>query len=243
MVVGLFASGEGDTVRDIIGSADPYQALLWGSLLGVITAAALSLGQRIMSLEETVSAWFSGIRSMLLAMVILVLAWALSDITGVLGTAEFLVSILGHHLHPGWVPALVFVLAAGTAFATGSSWGTMAILLPLVIPLLWALIMVQGMEGTANLPLLYATVAAVLGGAVWGDHCSPISDTTVMSSMASQCDHIEHVRTQLPYALLAGLVAVGAGALPAGFGVPWWICLPVGVVLVVGGLRVLGRGI
>lgn len=241
VVAGLFVSGEGDTVREIIGSAEPYQALMWGSMLGVISAAVLSIGQGILNLEETVSSWFTGIRSMLLAMVILVLAWSLSEITHVLGTAEFLVSLLADHLHPGWIPALVFILAAATAFATGTSWGTMGILVPLVVPLSWSLMAAQGMDPGANAHVLYASVAAVLGGAVWGDHCSPISDTTILSSMASQCDHIEHVRTQIPYALLAGAVAVLAGALPAGFGVPWWVCLPVGMAAVVIGLRIFGH--
>src|SRR5699024_74945 len=158
---------------------------------------------------------------MLLAVVILVLAWALSGMTGELGTAGFLAELLGNRLHPGLLPTLVFVLAAATAFATGSSCGTMGILLPLMLPLSWVLWPGNGMEGSEHMPILYGTVAAVLGGAVWGDHCSPISDTTILSSMASQCDHVEHVRTQLPYAMFAGVIAIVLGTLPAGFGVPW----------------------
>lgn len=241
VIGGLFASGEGDNLREIIGSADPYQALMWGSLLGVVTAAVLSLIQRILDLGETVAAWFTGVRSMLLAVVILILAWALSGITGELGTADFLADLVGDRLHPGLFPSLVFVLAAATAFATGSSWGTMGILIPLMLPLCWALMLGQGMTGAEHLPIIYGTVAAILGGAVWGDHCSPISDTTILSSMASQCDHIEHVRTQLPYAIFAGIVAIVAGALPAGFGVPWWICLPVGAAILIGGMRMFGK--
>ncbi len=241
VVVGLFLSGEGDNVQEIIGSADPYQALLWGSLLGVVSAALLTLAQRIMSLGETTSAWFTGVRSMLLAIVILVLAWALSGITSELGTAGFLSDLVGDQLHPGFMPAIVFVLAAGTAFATGSSWGTMAILVPLILPLTWSLMMNAGLAGPGDMAIVYGTVAAILGGAVWGDHCSPISDTTILSSMASQCDHIEHVRTQLPYAMFAGLVALIIGALPAGFGVPWWLCLPIGAGALIAGLRLFGR--
>jgi Na+/H+ antiporter NhaC len=165
----------------------------------------------------------------------------LSGVTDVLGTANFLVALVGDHLHPGLLPALVFVVAAATAFSTGSSWGTMGILLPLMVPLAWALMAAQGMNGVEHLPILYATVAAVMGGAVWGDHCSPISDTTILSSMASQCDHIEHVRTQLPYAGLAGAAALLLGALPAGFGVPWWLCLLAGAAATVGMLFWLGR--
>lgn len=242
VVGGMFATGEGENLREIVGSADPYKALIWGSLLGSLMGVALSVGQRILTLGECVSAWFSGARSMLYAVLILVLAWGLSGVTDQLGTAPYLVSLVGDHLHPGLMPALVFVLAAATAFATGSSWGTMGILLPLMVPLAWALMVANGMSGDLdNLPILYATVAAVMGGAVWGDHCSPISDTTILSSMASQCDHIEHVRTQLPYALLAGGAALFLGAIPAGFGVPWWVCLPVAAVLLIVVLRVLGR--
>jgi Na+/H+ antiporter NhaC len=241
VVAGMFVTGEGDSLRAIVGSADPYKALIWGSLGGSLVAIAISIASRSLSLTDAVSAWFSGARAMLLAIVILVLAWALSGVTDVLGTADFLVSLLGDRLHPGLVPALVFVVAAATAFSTGSSWGTMGILLPLTVPLAWALMQGAGMAGSEHMGILYATVAAVMGGAVWGDHCSPISDTTILSSMASQCDHIEHVRTQLPYALSAGLIALVLGAVPAGLGVPWWVCLPAGVLAVVALLAFVGR--
>lgn len=242
VIGGMFLTGSGETLRQIVGSADPYKSLIWGSMLGGLTAAALSLTQRVLSLSEVVESWYQGARGMLYAIFILVLAWALSGVTDALGTAHFLVELIGDRLHPGLMPTLVFVLAAATAFATGSSWGTMGILLPLMVPLSWALMVSHGMAGE-DLTVLYATVAAVLGGAVWGDHCSPISDTTILSSMASRCDHIEHVRTQLPYALFAGLIAIAAGTLPAGFGIPWWICLPAGGVVVVIGLWLLGRGV
>lgn len=241
VVVGLYMSGEGETLKDIIGSADPYKSLLWGSLLGVFVAAVLTLGQGILNLAETTAAWFSGVRSMLLAIVILILAWGLSEITTALGTASYLSQLVGDHLHPGWMPALVFVLAAFTAFATGSSWGTMAILVPLMLPLTWTLMLAGEINAVEHLHIIYAVVAAILGGAVWGDHCSPISDTTILSSMASQCDHVEHVRTQLPYAMFAGLVALLLGAIPAGFGVSIWLLLPIGGLVLIVGLRLLGR--
>ncbi|MEM7054728.1 MAG: Na+/H+ antiporter NhaC family protein, partial [Pseudomonadota bacterium] len=177
VVGGMFITGEGQNLREIVGSADPYKALIWGSLAGSLMGIALSTGQRILSLSDCISAWFSGARSMLYAIFILVLAWGLSGITEQLGTAPYLVSLVGDHLHPGLMPALVFVLAAATAFATGSSWGTMGILLPLMVPLAWALMVANGMGDATHLSILYATVAAVMGGAVWGDHCSPISDT------------------------------------------------------------------
>jgi Na+/H+ antiporter NhaC len=234
------AVGADAPLKDIIGQADSYAALMWGSLLGVLVAAALSMGQGILSLEQTVEAWYEGLKSMLFAMVILVLAWALSNITEVLHTADYLVSVLGETLPPAVVPAIIFVLAAATAFATGSSWGTMGILMPLVVPLVWAILDQNRMADPAHYHIFYSAVSCVLAGSVWGDHCSPISDTTILSSMASGCDHIEHVRTQLPYALSVGTVAILFGTLPAGFGMPFWVGLLVGAGLLYGLLRIVG---
>jgi Na+/H+ antiporter NhaC len=205
--------------------------LMWGSLLGAFTAFTLTLAQRIMSLEEVVNSWYQGMRAMIYAMIILVLAWALGGVTEQLETANFLVSVLGDTLPVELVPALVFVLAAGTAFATGSSWGSMGILVPLIIPLTWAVMKANGQAGPEDMHLLFSAIASVLAGSVWGDHCSPISDTTILSSMASGCDHIEHVRTQIPYALLVGAVALGTGTIPVAYGMPWWIGLIVGAGL------------
>lgn len=241
VIGGLFATGEGDTVSEVVGSADSYKALMWASLLSVLVAAALSIGQRILTLDQTVEAWYSGLKAMLFAMIILVLAWALSSITEVLQTADFLVSILGDAIPPGLVPTLIFLLAAATAFATGTSWGTMGILMPLVVPLTWAVMAANGMANPEYYHIFYSAVACVLAGAVWGDHCSPISDTTILSSMASGCDHIDHVNTQLPYAMTAGAAAVVLGTLPAGFGAPWWICLLLGAAALIGVLYFVGK--
>jgi len=241
VLTGLYVTGEGDTLREIIGNADSYKALMWASLLGALSAGTLSMVQRILTLGEVVDAWYAGLKAMLIAMIILVLAWSLSDVTSVLHTADYLVSILGDWLTPGLVPALVFILSAATAFATGSSWGTMGILMPLVIPLTWAVLQANGMTGPEYYSISYSTVACVLGGAVWGDHCSPISDTTILSSMASGSDHIDHVRTQLPYAVLVGGVGMLVGTVPTGFGFPWWLSLILGVVVLIAAHRYLGR--
>ena len=241
VLVGLYVTGEGNGLREIIGSADSYKALMWASLLGAFTAAALSIGQRILTIAETVDAWYAGLKAMMIAMIILVLAWALSAVTEVLNTAGYLVSILGDTLHPGFVPALVFILSAATAFATGSSWGTMGILMPLVLPLTWAVMQASNMATPENYGIIYSTVACVLAGSVWGDHCSPISDTTILSSMASGSDHIDHVRTQLPYALLVGAVGMVIGTIPTGFGLPWWLALPISAVILVGIHRFLAK--
>ena len=240
-VIGLFATGEGDNVQDIIGSADSFTSLVWASLLGVLAAALLTVGQRVLTLEETVGAWYGGLKNMLFVIIILILAWSLSGVTDVLHTGDYLVSILGESLAPAALPALIFVVSAATAFATGTSWGTMGILIPLTVPLTWAILQANGLASPEHYAILYASIASVLSGAVWGDHCSPISDTTIISSMASQCDHIDHVRTQLPYALSVGTVGLLVGLLPVGLGAPWWLMLPICALILAGALYVFGQ--
>ena len=238
---GLYATGEGDTIRDIIGDADPYKAMMWASFIGALTAALMSIGQRILTTHETVDAWYGGARATLFGMIVLVLAWSMSDVTTALNAKGYLITILGDSMPAAWVPAAVFVLAGVTAFATGTSWGTMGILVPLVVPLAWAVMSVNGMTEVGDMHILYSSVSCVLAGAVWGDHCSPISDTTVLSSIASGCNHIEHVRTQLPYAMLVGLVAIVFGTVPGGYGVPPWVSLLVGGLVLYVVLRFRGR--
>jgi len=241
LIGGLYVTGEGDTITDIAGTADAYKAMLWASLLGAITAAVMTVSQRILTANETVDAWFGGVRAMLFAMIVLVLAWALSGVTEELHTADYLVSILADTLPVALVPAAVFVLSAITAFTTGTSWGAMGILMPLVIPLCWAVMKANGMDSPEDMHILYSAIASNLAGAVWGDHCSPISDTTILSSMASGCDHIEHVRTQMPYAILVGLVAILIGTIPGGYGFPPLLSIVVGAALLFGILRFFGR--
>ena len=241
LLVSIYVTGEGESLTDIIGSSDPYVAMLWASSLAVLVAAALSIGQRILSIHETVDAWYGGLRATLLGVVVLVLAWSMADVTNALDAKGYLISILGDTLPLAFVPAIVFLLAAITAFATGTSWGTMGILLPLVLPLTWAIMTVSGVADASGMHIMHSSVACVLAGAVWGDHCSPISDTTVLSSIASGCDHIEHVRTQMPYALLVGAVAVAFGTIPSGYGMSPWISIIAGIVILVGTLRYFGR--
>lgn len=241
VVFGLYISGEGETITDIVGSADSYLVLIWASLLGCLMAASLSLSQRILTLNETVDAWLAGARFMLTGLVLLVMAWAVADVATVLQTAPYLIEVLGDALSPYTLPAIIFLLAAITAFATGSSWGVMAILMPLVIPLCWAVLQRYGIADADHMHILYSSIASVLTGAVWADHCSPISDTTVLSSLATGCDHMDHVRTQIPYALLGGIAAVSIGVLPAGFGVPWFLLLPAAAVTLFIIHRFLGK--
>ncbi len=241
LMVSIYVTGDGNSLRDVIGSSDPYVAMLWASSLAVLVAAGLSIGQRILTLNETVDAWYGGLRATLLGVVVLVLAWSMADVTNALDAKGYLILVLGDTLPLELVPAVVFLLAALTAFATGTSWGTMGILLPLVLPLAWAVMTVSGVADASGMHIMHSSIACVLAGSVWGDHCSPISDTTVLSSIASGCDHIEHVRTQLPYALLVGAVAVAIGTIPGGYGMSPWISIVVGIVVLVVALRYLGR--
>ncbi|MEM1092463.1 MAG: Na+/H+ antiporter NhaC family protein, partial [Pseudomonadota bacterium] len=205
--------GEGKTLQQVIGDGDSYAALVWASTASCIVAVALTVLQGIMTLEQTMEAWLKGVASMITAITILVMAWAMSGVTDALGTGQFLVEQLGDAINPGVLPTLVFLLAALTAFGTGTSFGTMGILIPLIVPLAWAVSGGAPLEATGA-AVFYASIASVLGGAVWGDHVSPISDTTILSSMASGCDHVEHVNTQLPYAMTVATVAIAGGLLP-----------------------------
>lgn len=237
----LFALGEGSTVTEILATTKPYQAMMYSSFVGVLVAATMTIGQGILSVHETIDAWYGGLRATLFGMIILILAWSLSDVTAALSTAKFLVTLFADSIPVALIPAIAFILAAMTAFTTGTSWGTMAILMPLVIPLAWAVMIVHGIADPSGMHIFYSSVACVLAGAVWGDHCSPISDTTVLSSIASGCNHIEHVRTQLPYALVVGVVGLFVGTVPAGFGLPPWISLLAGVAILYGILKTFGR--
>jgi len=227
VLIGIFVTGEGDSLSDIVGSADSFTALLIGCFLGSIIAIVLSVSGRLLSFKEAIDSWSTGVNSVIGAVIILVLSWSLAQITQELQTSSYLVGILGTVIPPALFPASVFIIAALIALGTGSAWGTMAILMPLVIPLCWSII---GADIT-QLSILYATIASVIAGAVWGDHCSPISDTTIIASVACKCSHIEHVRTQMPYAVLVAMVALLCCLIPVGFGVPQWLCLILGTVV------------
>lgn len=233
VIVGLYIDGEGDSLQDIVGSANSYTVLIWASLLSSLVAAALTFSQRLLSLEETVDAWIMGAKFMVTGLIVLLMAWAIADVSSNLQTANYLISILGDGLSPYFLPTAVFLLAAVTGFATGSSWAVMGILMPLVIPLCWAVMQANGIADEAHMHILYSCLACVLTGAVWSDHCSPISDTTVLSSLATGCDHMDHVTTQLPYATLTGTLALVVCTLPVGYGLPWWLMLAVAGSLLV----------
>lgn len=232
----------GKRISATIGQADSYTALLWSSLSGVLVAMALTMGQRLLNLKKSIDSLINGFRTMLTAILILILAWSVALITEHMHTATFISnSMLEMSLSPYLVPAITFILAALVSFSTGSSWGTMAILYPLILPATWLITQEYGLEYEASISIFHNVVACVLTGSVLGDHCSPISDTTILSSLASSCNHIEHVRTQLPYALTVGGVSVIIGTLPAAYGISPLILFPLGLILLFAIQWLLGK--
>ena len=227
----------------IIGNADSYKALLWSSLLSLVVSIIMTVSQRLMDLEETMQATLNGFKTMLSAIVILVLAWGLAEITDDMHTADFLTQLLSNNVAPWILPAITFIVAALVAFSTGSSWGTMAILYPLMMPAAWSICQEAGLDYESSLNIFHNVVASVLAGSVLGDHCSPISDTTILSSLASSCHHIDHVKTQMPYALTVGGVAIFIGIIPSALGVSSWICLPFAIMALWLILKLFGKDV
>jgi len=222
-------------LRNVFGKADSLKSLLWAALLGGLVAILMAMLTRTLSLREAMESWIQGVRSIALAVMILVLAWSLGEVCDHLHTAQFVIGAIGDHLPASMLAAVVFVIAAGVSFATGTSWGTMGILFPLVVPLAHEL-------APADPEIVLGAVGAILSGSVWGDHCSPISDTTIMSSMASSCDHVDHVRTQLPYALAVGGVSLVIGEIAVGLGLYGpWVALLLGAASLFAVVRFVGK--
>jgi len=226
---------------EIIGAADSFSALMWASFIGSISAIILAMTQRILSLSEAFNAWLAGVKSMVIAMLILALAWAIGDVCLELHTADFVIESIKSIMSPRFLPIITFLTAAFIGFSTGTSWATMAILIPIVIPAATKLTATAGLSNGLSETILIATIGSVLSGSVFGDHCSPISDTTIMSSMASASDHIDHVRTQLPYAILVALVSCIVGYIPAGFGYNILISLIIGTCILLAVNLIFGK--
>jgi Na+/H+ antiporter NhaC len=232
----------GTKLSTVIGNSDSYKALLWASISGVLVAILLTLVQKILNLKDTIDSLINGFRTMLTAIIILVLAWSIALVTKHLHTADFISqSLVSINISPQFIPAFTFILGALVAFSTGSSWGTMAILYPLILPASWLIAQNFGMNHESSLAIFYNVVSAVLAGSVLGDHCSPISDTTILSSLASSCNHIDHVRTQLPYALVVGGVSIVVGTIPSAFGISSWILFPSGLLILFLIVKLFGK--
>ncbi len=235
----LRAEGFGAWIRTVLSETDSSRAIFDGSAAALAVAALLALGRRQLGAGELVRTTAKGLGALLKdAILVLVLAWSIGAICTRLDTAGYLVAVFSSLLDPAWLPSILFLAACFVAFATGSSWTTMAILQPNVVLLADRL-----GEGSAlgSHGLLVLSIGAVLEGAIFGDHCSPISDTTILSSAASRVRHIDHVRTQAPYALMCAGVAVLIGYLPVSFfGLSPWLALATGALALV--LLLLGLG-
>lgn len=235
---------EGGLVRNLgtlVSSGNSYKALLWAATGGGLLSAVLAKVRYRVSLEKITDVYLKGVTHMMSACIVLVLAWAIGDVCKDLLTGPFLVEISSGNLSPNFLPTVTFLLSAAVAFSTGTSWGTMAIVMPLAIRLAWQLPSQQGMDSGAVEVILVSTIAGVLAGATFGDHCSPISDTTIMSSMASGCNHIDHVRTQIPYALVTAAIAIFLGTIPAAYGVNPWMLNIVGIIACFAVVRIVGK--
>ena len=223
-----------DGIFQALSQSDASVALFQAALLASIVAIVMAVGEKILTIEDAISEWIGGMKTIVITGVILLLAWSLGGVIGDVGTAAYLVGVLKNTLPQFIVPTLIFILGALISFATGTAYGTMSILMPLAIPLAWAV-------SSGDMSFTIVCTSGVLTGAIFGDHCSPISDTTILSSMGTSCNHIVHVQTQIYYAVFVACVAIFIGYIPAGLGIPWFISLPVGVVVMYIGLKVLGE--
>ena len=226
MYVGGFWDPESGVAGDFIGAfgnTDAFVGLPWGSLVAVVFTIIYLCCRRVTTFKDAMSCVVKGFNAMVPAILILTFAVTLKNMTGMLGAATYVEGVMKAASAGlfNMLPAIIFVVACLLAFATGTSWGTFGILIPIVLPIF-----------KVGDPLLMIGISACLAGAVCGDHCSPISDTTIMASAGANCNHIEHVQTQLPYAITVAALSF-VNFIIAGFVKNAWICLPIGIVMTI----------
>ena len=206
---------------------------MYGSVVALVITILFYLCTRVLNFKECMNAIPEGFKSMVPAILILTFAWTLKAMTDSLGAAEYVAGLVenvaGNQALMSMLPAFVFLVGVFLSFATGTSWGTFGILIPIVVNVF---------GGDMSNELMIIAISACMAGAVCGDHCSPISDTTIMASAGAQCDHILHVSTQLPYAMTAAAVSLVSYVI-TGFLRNWMLCLPIGIALMVCTLLVL----
>ena len=210
------------SIREAFSNADASVALFQSALIASIVAIIMASMKKIYKVSEAIEVWIDGMKGLLMTGVILILAWSLSSIIKDLGTATYLVGILSSSIPKFLLPSIIFILGAVISFATGTAYGTMGILMPLAIPLAYSI--------SPEMGYVVISTSAVLTGAIFGDHCSPISDTTILSSMGGGCKHIDHVSTQMSYALFVAAITILLGYIPAGLGIPIYIVLPLAII-------------
>lgn len=231
-VIGMLYTGEFFNGTDFVtafSNSDASRGLAMGSFFGLVFTILFYTLRRVMRFEECMSCIPDGFKSMVPAILILTCAWTLKAMTDSLGAAEYVASIMNGCAEGllNLLPAFIFLVGCGLAFATGTSWGTFGILIPIVVSVF----------SNSNPTLMVISISACMAGAVCGDHCSPISDTTIMASAGAQCEHVNHVSTQLPYALTVAAVSF-LTYIVAGFTQSAWIALPFGAALLIAVLLV-----
>lgn len=211
------------TFSECFSNADAAVVLVQSSMLASIVAIIMGMCKKRFTLEDGVKTWVSGWKSLIITAIILIFAWSLNSTIKELGTNIFLVEAISNSI-PAWLlPSIIFILGALISFSTGTSYGTMLILTPMTVPVAYAL-------NPADSVFMLACVGAVLTGAIFGDHCSPISDTTILSSTGAGVDHLDHVATQMPYAIVMAGMTIVFGYLLVGFGLNVWATLAIGIV-------------
>ena len=230
-VIGMIYTGgffEGTGFVEAFSNSDASVGLVYGSVVALIITVIFYLATRVLDFKECMNAIPEGFKSMVPAILILTFAWTLKAMTDSLGAAGYVAGLVenvaDNHALMSLLPAFVFLIGVFLSFATGTSWGTFGILIPIVVNVF---------GGDLGSELMIISISACMAGAVCGDHCSPISDTTIMASAGAQCDHLRHVSTQLPYAITAAGVSLVSYVI-AGFIRSWFVCLPIGIALMVG---------
>ena len=233
-VIGMIYTGgffDGASFVDAFSNSDASVGLVFGSVVAFIVSVIFFLATKVLTFSDCMSALPEGFKSMVPAILILTFAWTLKSMTDSLGAAEYVAGLVENSAGSfmNFLPAIIFLIGCGLSFATGTSWGTFGILIPIVVNVFSA---------DLTNELMIISISACMAGAVCGDHCSPISDTTIMASAGAQCEHIQHVSTQLPYALTVAAVSFVIYIL-AGFVRSWFVCLPIGILLMVAVLFVI----
>ncbi|WP_367397313.1 Na+/H+ antiporter NhaC family protein [Clostridium sp. MSJ-8] len=222
-------------IRECFGVANASSSLFQAALFSSIVTIILGVCKKIFTISEAIDTWIDGMKGLLITGVILLLAWSLGSVIKEVGTADYLITLLSSSLPKFILPSVIFIFGAVISFSTGTAYGTMSILMPLAIPLAYAIY-------PDNTYVVMST-SAVLTGAIFGDHCSPISDTTILSSMGAGCSHIDHVKTQMWYSLFVGLVTILFGYIPVGLGVPIYVALPMAIIVLIALTYFLGKPI
>ena len=223
------------SIREAFSNADASVALFQSALFAGIVAIVMGTSKKIFNISQGLEIWVDGMKTLVITCVILICAWSLSSVIKELGTARYLIQLLSGSIPAFLLPSIIFVLGGIMSFATGTSYGTMGILMPLTIPLAHSI--------NPEMSYIIVCISAVLTGSIFGDHCSPISDTTILSSMGAGCNHIDHVRTQMPYSLFVASIAILFGYIPAGFGLNIYLILPVAFLVMFIGIQILGKSV